>query len=536
MRIINTTAIIIIAFLIFVVFPLYRGAYPSSDLAGMWYSAFIGSIITYFLLTMQSKGMVERERQAEVFKERLDIYQDFLKKLCSIVEDRALTDAEWMNLQFQLSYLAIHTNRERMEIIQQKTLEILKIACLVEKNNGQETPVTGDPVYMECLYEIVRQMQAQLYEKNDMKPLEYGLYQNKITRIIISIKRIVYLLFHNETKLNIAWIDWKKKIHGKFTEFDKVGKDQEVKTFAEKSPEQSIIKHTVDSKALKEIRSILLAHPNNSAPDMKNEEEAKKKWEDILKNEFREWEFKYESQGFQIRKSYGHVGIRYNADSGLYSIFANYGKDGVNQSEFSRPMKWEFGGTRSYGAWSVPLNSKGIGITSPIEPSKLYTCLMSGEVNSILLEKMKLIVDHLEKHNRSVEWMLALINKGLNEEKWGVEVWYWDDLVCTALQDHPRFGKFRMGVKANDEDIINKEDKKMELILENTEYDHDKLVEALNHLKVLKKLKIEDHLQKVVEKKEKTLVVKVDIKDINELTNEIAETVKVITDRITEGV
>lgn len=530
MRIFNATVIILIAFLIFVVFPLYRGAYASSDLAGMWYSAFIGSIITYFLLTMQSKGMVERERQAAVFKERLDIYQDFLKKLCSIVEDRTLEDSEWMNLQFQLSYLAIHTNRKRMEIIQQNTFEILKTACLVEQRNNscnnEETYVTGDPIYMECLYEIVRQMQAQLYEKNDMKPLEDGLYQNIFIRNTIRIKRTVYLLFHDEEKHNMAWEDWKKKIHREFTGFDKVEPDnQEIKTEKEKSLEQSIIKHTVDGETLNEIRRILLASPNNSESDEKKENKAKEDWKVYIKDKFREWEFVFEAQGFQIRKPYGHVGIRYNADSGLYSIFANYWKEGVNQSEFSRPMKWEFGGTRSYGAWGVPLNSKRMGIKALIEPSKLYTSLMSEEVKPKLLEKMDLIVDKLVKHNRTVEWIQALKKEGLNEKKWGAEAWYWDEMVCTALQDDPKFGKFRIGVK------VNEEDKKIILILENTEFNHKKLVEALNCIRHI------DDREKPTIKEEKpgTQVWEYIIPDNANLTNTIVQKVKKITDLIEKG-
>ena len=531
MRIFNATVIILIAFLIFVVFPLYRGAYASSDLAGMWYSAFIGSIITYFLLTMQSKGMVERERQAAVFKERLDIYQNFLRKLCSIVEDRTLEDSEWMNLQFQLSYLAIHTNRKRMEIIQQNTFEILKTACLVEKRkdsgnnqNNQETYVTGDPIYMECLYEIVRQMQAQLYEKNDMKPLEDGLYQNIFIRNTIRIKRTVYLLFHDEKKHNMAWEDWKKKIHREFTGFDKVEPDnQEIKTEKEKSLEQSIIKHTVDGETLNEIRRILLTSPNNSESDEKKENKAKEDWKEYIKDKFPEWEFVFEAQGFQIRsvdKHNGHVGIRYNAASGLYGIFANYWKDGVNQSEFSRPMKWEFGGTRSYGAWSVPLNSKRMGITTLIEPSKLYTCLMSDAVKPILLEKMELIVDNLVKHNRTVEWIQALKNEGLNEKKWGVEAWYWDEMVCTALQDDPKFGTFRISVK------VNEDDNKIELSIENTDQNREKLEEAL------KRLGKEKDISAIENGK---LVQKEHIIDSSKLTDQIAKRVKEITNLIEKG-
>ena len=508
MRVFNTTVIIIIAFLIFVVFPLYRGAYASSDLAGMWYSAFIGSIITYFLLTMQSKGMVERERQAEVFKERLDIYQDFLKKLYDIVEDKAIEDKEVLNLQFRLSYLAMHTDRKRMEVIQNHTFEILKTVCasMSSEENGQRGE-KEEPVIMNHLYEIVCQMQAQLYEKGEMKPLNKG---------------------------TLPWEKWKEKNN---KSFEKRLLEGGIPISENKNVEQSI-KHSLDGETMERICSILLSGRNNNreveqkVTNAEDNEPAKKnQWKDLLEKRYPEWEFLFESQGFQIRsidKYNGHVGIRYNADSGLYSIFANYWKNGVNQSEFSRPMKWEFGGTRSYGAWSVPLNSKRMGITTPIEPSKLYTCLMSDAVKPILLEKMDSIVDNLIKHNRSVEWMQALINEGLDEEKWGAEVWYWDDLVCTALHDHPEFGKFRIGVKANDEDIKDKKDKKIELILENTDYDHDKLVKAL------KRLGMEDDIPDLKDKNG-TLVRKVPIDNNDNLTNQIAKKVKEITDLIEKG-
>ena len=288
MRIINTTAIIIIAFLIFVVFPLYRGAYASSDLAGMWYSAFIGSIITYFLLTMQSKGEVERERQAEVFKERLDIYQEFLKKLYDVVEDREVEDKEFLNLQFQLSYLAMHTDRERMEIIQEKTFEILKTVCVPMpiEQNGQRGK-KEDPVFMNHLYEIVRQMQAQLYEKNEMKPLDKGIS---------------------------TWEKWKENSQAAF---EKCLLNSGI-TLAKKEISDQSIKHTVDDETLKRISSIFLSSKKNdlsadhNTPNEPDEKEAAETWKNLLEEKYHEWEFLFEdknnkSQGFQIIKPYGHV-------------------------------------------------------------------------------------------------------------------------------------------------------------------------------------------------------------------------------------
>ena len=473
--------------------------------------------------------MVERERQAEVFKERLDIYQDFLKKLYDIVEDKKIEDKEVLNLQFRLSYLAMHTDCKRMEVIQNHTFEILKTVCVsMSSGENEQSGENEDIVIMNHLYEIVCQMQAQLYEKEEIKLLneETPFWIELWNKGISLWKKLWNKLWNKGTS---SWEKWKENNN---ESFKKCFSEGGIPIYPENKNAEQSIKHSLDAETMERLCSILLSGRNNdkgvehNVPNAKNDELLEKNnWKDLLEKKHSEWEFMFEPEGFQIRKSYGHVGIRYNADSGLYSIFANYWKNGVNQSEFSRPMKWEFGGTRSYGAWSVPLNSKGIGITSPIEPSKLYTCLMSEKVKPKLLEKMDLIVDNLVKHNRTVEWIQALKNEGLNEKKWGAEAWYWDEMVCTALQDDPKFGKFRIGVK------VNEEDKKIILILENTEFSHNKLVEALNCIKHI------DDREKPTIKEEKpgTQVWEYIIPNDADLTNTIVQKVKKITDLIEKG-
>ena len=149
-NIVLTIAVIVTAFLVFVFFPLYRGAYPSSDLAGMWYSAFIGfilsAVITCLLLKIQSSGEVHRERQAEVFKEKLQIYKNYLELIGKIIGDEKLERDEEVELRVLTASIAMHTSANRMKGICANVRDVVLSMC--DKENRD----TMDRFMKECTY------------------------------------------------------------------------------------------------------------------------------------------------------------------------------------------------------------------------------------------------------------------------------------------------------------------------------------------------------------------------------------------------
>ena len=102
-----------------------------ADLWFQMYAAILGviitAIITQVLLKGQTESDTEREKNAEVFREKLKIYMDFLKMLCDTLKDKKLTEEESMLLQFQISYIAMHTQSKNIEMLSRNVKDIVEI-------------------------------------------------------------------------------------------------------------------------------------------------------------------------------------------------------------------------------------------------------------------------------------------------------------------------------------------------------------------------------------------------------------------------
>lgn len=67
----------------------------------------------------------QRLQETKIFEEKLRIYQDFLKKLCDVVKDQKITKEEEIELQFQISYIAMHTKTSSIKVISDNIKEIV---------------------------------------------------------------------------------------------------------------------------------------------------------------------------------------------------------------------------------------------------------------------------------------------------------------------------------------------------------------------------------------------------------------------------
>lgn len=67
----------------------------------------------------------ERIQETKVFEERLRIYQNFLEKLCDVVKDQKITPEEEIELQFQISYIAMHTQTSSIKVVSDNIKEIV---------------------------------------------------------------------------------------------------------------------------------------------------------------------------------------------------------------------------------------------------------------------------------------------------------------------------------------------------------------------------------------------------------------------------
>lgn len=119
---------VILALVAFVIAVLFR-IFSLSDIWAQMFGAFIGAmitvIITLLLLKSQTSSEEEKERNSKIFEEKLRIYQEFLRKLCEVVKDMNIEKSKEIELEFQVSYIAMHTSYESLAEISKQVREII---------------------------------------------------------------------------------------------------------------------------------------------------------------------------------------------------------------------------------------------------------------------------------------------------------------------------------------------------------------------------------------------------------------------------
>ena len=97
----------------------------------------------------------QRLQETKIFEEKLRIYQDFLKKLCDVVKDQNITQDEEIEMQFQVSYIAMHTKSESIKTISDN---VKKIILSIKKEENDANNMLGQ------LFEIADVFHNELYE------------------------------------------------------------------------------------------------------------------------------------------------------------------------------------------------------------------------------------------------------------------------------------------------------------------------------------------------------------------------------------
>lgn len=87
------------------------------QIVGALFGVVLSAIITMLLLSGQSRNALEKERSAEIFREKLRIYQEYLHRLCDILRDGEITSEEAIELQFLTSYISLHTDSKNIKEI-----------------------------------------------------------------------------------------------------------------------------------------------------------------------------------------------------------------------------------------------------------------------------------------------------------------------------------------------------------------------------------------------------------------------------------
>lgn len=142
----------------FLFLAFFFDAWPSTTFLGEIFSSLSGAaivaLITLFLLDGQTKSENEVLQNSAVFRKKLDIYQEFLKTLNSIVVCRTLSNLDKINLQFQVTQISIHTDSKRLKVISEQVNSIIRKLEL-------EYPINSN-IYNE-LYNLSVEFHNELY-------------------------------------------------------------------------------------------------------------------------------------------------------------------------------------------------------------------------------------------------------------------------------------------------------------------------------------------------------------------------------------
>lgn len=149
-------------FVLFVIIAAISGAWPGKDVSAQFFSAMAGAlvaaIITLFLLKGQTAVEADRKKDSKVFEEKLSIYKEFLQKLCDVVKDQRITPDEEIELQFQVSYIAMHTKSDSIKIISE---QVRKIVVGIKNNEKDSNNMLSQ------LFVISDALYKELYDKDN---------------------------------------------------------------------------------------------------------------------------------------------------------------------------------------------------------------------------------------------------------------------------------------------------------------------------------------------------------------------------------
>ena len=396
MKLTQRKAILVVAILVVLAcsFAVYLRLFTGEEL---WYEMFaavlgviITAVITMILLKGQSDDDVERERAAKIFGEKLRIYQDYLHTLCDVIKDNALSDEEKTRLEFQTSYVAMHCDPKYIATVSNAVKKLIECCCPDEdtkKSNREKKSGAAEPL-LDNLFCIVEAFRKDLYgddfkfdDKHKQNTLENfsNAYRNaKSTDRKQEQQRITVDLNVLSNSLANAGIDANSEPNGQDS-------NQQVE------------------KALIEDTSIW--------------DEALAKWKE------EGWQVEGMSDqydGFRMTEANGDPGV---IEVGFWQEHYYIQAEDGGDPNFSKALKWEKGGRRSYGKWWQDLAEPYCDIA---QGKFVETFRSNKELQQYIVDNVKELKGIINQHHRTMTWLKEVGTY----ENWEISTWYWEMLVC----------------------------------------------------------------------------------------------------------
>lgn len=171
----NPIVISIIALTVIIALSLATKLFSSHDFSYETICAVIGviltAVVTGVLLNGQTKQEEIKEKKSKRYEKKLQIYQTFLQKLCDVIKDRKITDEEVVELYFQVSYLAMHSEAANVKRISES------IKTIVEQKSDAVD-------FIGPLFEIVKILKSELYESSGNDELDSTLLEEAMSNFV----------------------------------------------------------------------------------------------------------------------------------------------------------------------------------------------------------------------------------------------------------------------------------------------------------------------------------------------------------------
>lgn len=101
-------------------------------------AAAITALITDLLLKNQTNSEFDKLKQERVYEEKLQIYQNYLHLVCNLSLGRSVSEKQQIELQYQVSLIAVHMAPENFKVVLERTDNILTARCQIDERNDKE--------------------------------------------------------------------------------------------------------------------------------------------------------------------------------------------------------------------------------------------------------------------------------------------------------------------------------------------------------------------------------------------------------------
>ena len=160
----------------------------------------------------QKEKEKERLQETKIFEEKLRIYKEFLHKLCDVVKDQNITREEEIELQFQVSYIAMHTKPSSIKIISDNIKQIL---LKFKKEDAEANNM------LERLFNIADEFHKELYTDEGSVMSNYDREETiRNFKSILIGKEDIQEYEDDENKWIIQQLEEKLKKDGKLKDTD----------------------------------------------------------------------------------------------------------------------------------------------------------------------------------------------------------------------------------------------------------------------------------------------------------------------------